>query len=413
MLLPNALLISTLSFLPLSDLTSSSSICALLFVLSQEDTLWRDHCLRRWRRLQPYLKYRLLSKRDWAIADGQDPDELEDKEEKQPKLGPVRVSRGGKDEEEEEDEAPAVLTEGGWKARYIACELDLCRSLLTLPELLSHRWQFRFHFAFDDEHSVSHPHFTPGWVRTGMGDNTYPWKWTARDRLDKARVSSTSDDAGDDALAYVRRGFIARPAMDRILSRPRGPYWLRSCGSLAAMLAPSAPVDPTVAVAAPVLAEGSALRSAALPAHRYVPGWPFFTPTALQVKDCRTVRGMQVSHFPQLTISRLQDGGWQMINQYVIMHTINPDADEEGEEEEEAREGEEEEEDGVERVVGNNQFVGLLVAMVAFNNRQRDEEGGEEVDEGEEGQDEDEAAHHYGPLPRGLDDDDPMEEEPL
>ena len=336
--LPNSLLVSVLSFLPLSDLTSSSSICALFFVLTQEDSLWREWCLRRWRHLQPYLKYRLLSNKEWATADGRELGESDEEKEpeKQPEVArlPVGERQTDEGEEDEEDEEPSILTEGGWKARYIACEMDLCRSLLTLPELLSHRWQFRFHFAFDDEHTVTYPQFTEGLVRTGRlnEEHTYPWKWTSRDRLPKSRPypALTEDDSDDDSAAYVRAGFITQTAMDRILVRPRGPYWLRSCGSLAAILSPSAPpVDPTVAVAAPVLAEKSALKSAALPAHRYVPGWPFFTPTALQVKNCRTVRGLQVSHFPPASISRLPDGGWQMMNQYVVMHTVNSEEEEE------------------------------------------------------------------------------------
>ena len=159
LLLPNTLVVSVLSFLPISGVTTASSINALLFVLTQDDRLWRPLCLRKWKTLLPYLKHRLLAQEEWTKLDSKadvDEEEEQQKEEKQAEKVKPPQSR-------EEDDGPVFAQDGGWKVRYIAGEMDLCRSFISMSELLSHRWKFRFHFGFDDgRHFVAtHPTHCP------------------------------------------------------------------------------------------------------------------------------------------------------------------------------------------------------------------------------------------------------------
>jgi hypothetical protein len=139
-------------------------------------------------------------------------------------------------------------------------------------------------------------------------------------------------------LPYERRRFISRVAMysARTKNRPYSGYWLRSSSlflsdALSSSSASSAstagdsssPFNPS---SGPLeLSPTSALLSPRLPSYRYLPGHQFFSPTPLQMLDCQTERRLQVSQFPALSISRMDDGGWQMLNQYVVMRTMGPE----------------------------------------------------------------------------------------
>ena len=316
-MLPTTLLVSVLSFLPLSDVASASSICALLFVLAQDDRLWRAFCLRRWRPLLPYTRYRLLPHRDWAALEAGDADD-EEKEErplKEEKTSPLAAA---------DDDGPTFPQSGGWKGRYIAGEMDLCRSFLTLSELLSHRWRFRFHFGFDDGNAASYPVYTAQGRVRNRGDEWYNWRWVDREK----GLEDT------EPTVFEKRRFVGRDALGRLLSKPR-PYWLRSSGAPATSAEETTPAfDATPAPpAAFPLRPSSALRSPALPPRRYEPGHPFFALTPLQLRDCSCTRRLQINQYPPRTITRLPDGGWQMLNQYIIMLSVDPEkADEEEDE---------------------------------------------------------------------------------
>ena len=183
-----------LSFLPLSTLASCSSVCAVLFALTQDDRIWRPLCVRRWRGLQN--RYELMSEEEWqrlggAADDGQDEDENNTGEES--KEGERKRRRRRKrcsskqaqrpcpssssssasspwssSSSSSSSSSPSSPRADGWKPRYIAAEMELCRAYLTLPELMSSRWQFRFHQAVFGDGSVSYPRFTETRVQTGF-----------------------------------------------------------------------------------------------------------------------------------------------------------------------------------------------------------------------------------------------------
>ena len=315
-----------------------------------------------------------LAERAAAEEVDEEEEEEEEEEEKKKKDGNRRPQLQSSSPlpaaDEEGAPTPFPSSAAGWKARYIACEVDLCRSFLTLPELLGHRWRFRFHFTFDQPRAT-YPVFTKTRVRTGLGDDAYDWKWVERDRI-----------GGEEAelLAYNIRHFVHRDDLPSPQRRPRGPYWLRSCGArITAAFShsaqqttqpPSAEPASSAPASAPALHSFSGLLSPAVPAFRYLPGHPFFTLSTLQLQDCRVVRGMQVSHFPPLTITRMPDGGWQLMNQYVVISSRPEDEEEEREDTDDDDEEEEGEEDG----------------------EAQEEEEAEEAEEGERGE-EDEQQH--------------------
>ena len=344
LLLPNALVLSILSFLPLPSLTLSSSLSALFFVLTQDDRLWRPLCIRRWRSLLPYLQQRLMSPREWAAAAGA---EYDSAAEEGVEASKAVTGSGG----EVVDDGPVFPQDGGWKLRYIACEMDLCRSFLSLSELLGHRWQFRFHFLFDDTTRASYPTFT----RSHMSnrEDTYNWRWVDRHR-------GVGQGDGEEPLAYERRRFLTRDAIERMDVKSRR-YYLRSTpppstasASTSSNVSTPLPLHPT-----------SALLSPHLPPYRYRPAHPFFTLTPLQMEDCRLVRGLQINHFPARTITRMRDGGWHQLNQYVVMIAVHPEAKEE--EEDEAEEVEEDQDVGDEEGDNEEEVVGGLAGVGRVN----------------------------------------------
>ena len=182
----------------------------------------------------------------------------------------------------------------------------------------------------------------------------YNWRWVDRER------SITADEP----TPYVKRRFITREALRHLVNRPR-PYWLRSAGPELPSKkddTPSPDVESSTAASVTsvsTLPATSALMSPTLPPRRYEPGHPFFALSGLQLKDCSAVRGLQINQYPPRTITRLEDGGWQMLNQYIIMRSVDPDEAEEEEQKEvdddEDEDDEEDEEplDGEDMVVDN------------------------------------------------------------
>ena len=131
--LPLAVSVSIVTYLPLPSIASCSAVSALLFVLCQDERVWRQLCRTRWSRLQHARS--LLTALEWSTLYGEEERELNGQEEEH--------STGGR-KDRDSGTAEGCLSALSWKERYVAAEVDLCRSYITLPEVMKTRWAFRF-----------------------------------------------------------------------------------------------------------------------------------------------------------------------------------------------------------------------------------------------------------------------------
>ena len=373
--LPVAVCVSIATYLPLPSVASCTAVSALMFVVCQHDRVWRQQCAVRWRQLQHART--LLTEHEWTAMYGEDEEGESDEEEagsahsgggggssssthRPVATAGVSGSAGGtataSDNAASDSDSPVL----SWKERYIGCEMDLCRSYITMDEVTQARWAFKFlpHVFFNHgqvrSHTARHPlcltlllppHclsclppclvtlsmccvvlsqlsypvFTPGRLITGL-DMTYEWRFVDSERA----MPAVCRERGE-MTAYERRRLVSGERIGRLRTANR-PYWLRSSGTEAPSIAAAARfVDGSAdSSGAPQarLSAASALSSASLPAYRFLPGHPFFRLTPEQLADCASERRLQVSHFPALSISRLPDGGWQMLNQYVLFRSV-------------------------------------------------------------------------------------------
>ena len=197
---------------------------------------------------------------------------------------------------------------------------------------------------------TTYPVFTSGRLITGL-DMTYEWRFVDSERLMPARCAERGE-----LTAYERRRLLSGEQIAAIRTANR-PYWLRSSGTDTPPAAPAPRLDAADTVASRAASSTSALHSPSLPHYRFPPGHSFFRLSQLQLADLSTSRQLQVSHFPPLSIERMPDGGWQMINQYVLFRSVSPqhsntaadsteDGDHKQDEQDEHDEREDEEEDG-------------------------------------------------------------------
>ena len=338
LILPLAVSVSVVTYLPLPSVASCSAVNALLFALCQDDRVWRQLCSSRWRPLQ-HARTALLTSSEWTALYGDDEDgEAEEETEagSSGSSGSERGKRRGQRSVSGGEEAPkpgnkqrlddsgSSLLAVSWKERYISAELDLCRSYMTLSEVTEARWAFRFlpNVFFDDRSATTYPVFTPSRLITGL-DMTYDWRFVDAERDTPARARERGE-----MTVYERRRLVTGEQIATVRAANR-PYWLRSSGTDTPPLPSTRHVEwnsqPNGAGQQPLLSASSALLSPSLPPYRFPPSHPFFRLSELQLADCSTERRLQVSHFPALSISRLPDGGWQMLNQYVLFKSLHPD----------------------------------------------------------------------------------------
>ena len=239
--------------------------------------------------------------------------------------------------------APVPLSEAdvadvSWKERYIRAEVDLCRQYITMEEVCSARFSFKFlpSLAFQDHQRTTFPRFTRTRLITGL-DMTYDWRFVDVERDMPAQARERGE-----MTVYERRRLLTGEQIASIRTAKR-PYWLRSSGTATPPLQPpsshkstarlasantrqSATTSSSSSVGRLLLTASSALLSPSLPPYRFPPSHPFFRLSEVQLLDCSTDRRLQVSHFPALSIARLPDGGWQLLNQYVVFKSVHPDS---------------------------------------------------------------------------------------
>ena len=153
---------------------------------------------------------------------------------------------------------------------------------------------------------------------------TYEWRFVDTERDMPARARERGE-----MTAYERRRLVSGEQIAAIRGANQ-PYWLRSSGTQAPPVARAPHSNGSAQSSSArrsLLTASSALLSPSLPPYRYLPGHPFVHLTELQLADCSTERKLQVSHFPALSVSRLPDGGWQMLNQYVLLRSASQDDD--------------------------------------------------------------------------------------
>ena len=368
--LPLAVSVSIVAYLPLPSLASCTAVNALCFVLCQHDRVWKALCAARWRPLQHART--LLTQAEWTALYGEEDEEREEGRSEEedgersadtarsatpgPVAMPGACSTGGAKDAPVVDSATVASS---WKERYIACEMDLCRSFISLEEVVCTKWAFRFlPNVFFDNSQTSYPVFTPARLITGL-DMTYEWRFVDSERA----MPAVCRERGE-MSAYERARLVSAERIGRVRSASR-PYWLRSSGTALEppIAAPRADEAEQWSGAPPPQPHAaSALSSPALPPFRFLPGHPFFRLSAQQLADIARERKLQVSHFPALAVSRLPDGGWQLLNQYVLFRSVQPGADShsntqhaEDDEQEEGDSGEEDDEDEQEEGSGEEE----------------------------------------------------------
>ena len=160
---PLAVSTSILTFLPLPSIASCSAVSALLFVLCQDDRVWRQLCAGRWRHFQHARS--LLSKQEWTALYGDDEKESDGgKEPGGDEAGRSDSGRsggggtsgaGGADSSPDTAGSAAESSPQSWKERYIGCEVDVCRSYISMDEVTRARWAFRFLNVFFNNSQVA------------------------------------------------------------------------------------------------------------------------------------------------------------------------------------------------------------------------------------------------------------------